>query len=62
MSQFEVEKILAKMVQDGWEYYQVQWKGESPETATWEPTENLNPSMVEHFNHTLLGKLFYLTL
>jgi len=40
----------------------VQWKGESPETATWEPTENLNPSMVEQFNHTLLGKLFYLTL
>jgi hypothetical protein len=38
------------MVQDGWEYYQVQWKGEGPETATWEPTENLNPTMVEQFN------------
>jgi hypothetical protein len=35
----------------------VQWKGEGPETATWEPTENLNPSMVEQFNHTLSGIL-----
>jgi hypothetical protein len=45
--EFPVDRILAEKTESGSKRYLLQWTGYPIERATWEPVENIDPSMLE---------------
>jgi hypothetical protein len=45
--EYPVERILAKEIRDGEEFYLIHWKGYPAEDDSWEPRDNLAPETLK---------------
>ena len=52
MTEYIVEKIVGKKIENGTELYYVKWKGFSEDENTWEPRSHFNDtSLIEKYDN-----------